>query len=146
MKPEDLLEAMNDARDEYVEDMMALMRTPVPLRRKKPLLRTVLLAAALSCLLGATAFAVFRGSMAHREPSPTDEPGYYITDAGENGQETLQFNWGDASMLLHFDTEAQGYRHAFRPPTRASSPTCRIRISQQKYRSRPSRTSNGSNS
>ena len=51
MKPEDLLEAMNDARDEYVEDMMALMRAPVPLRRKKPLLRTVLLAAALSCLL-----------------------------------------------------------------------------------------------
>lgn len=114
MKPEDLLEAMNDARDEYVEDMMALMRAPVPLRRKKPLLRTVLLAAALSCLLGATAFAVFRGSMAHREPSPTDAPGYYITDAGESGQETLQFNWGDAAMLLHFDTEAEGYRHAFR--------------------------------
>ncbi|MBO6040874.1 MAG: hypothetical protein J6P58_06655 [Oscillospiraceae bacterium] len=114
MRAEDLLEAMNDAKDEYVEEMMAVMRAPVPLQRKKPLLRTVLLAAALSCLLGATAYAVFRGSMAHREPGPTDAPGYYITDAGESGEETLQLNWGDAAMILHFETKAEGLRHAFR--------------------------------
>lgn len=114
MKREDLMDAMNDARDDYIEDMMQTMREPAKTRRVRPVLRTVLLAAALSLLLGATAFAAYRGSMAHRAPSPTDEPGYYLTDAGESGHETLQLNWGNAAMLLHFDTTDEGYRHAFR--------------------------------
>ncbi len=114
MKREDLMEAMNDARDDYIEDMMQTMRSPAKPRRVRPLLRTVLLAAALSLLLGATAYAAFRGTMAHRAPSPTDEPGYYLTDAGESGNETLQLNWGNAAMLLHFDTEDEGVRHLFR--------------------------------
>lgn len=114
MRREDLLEALNDADDRYVEAMMRTMNAPESARRARPVLRTVLLAAALSLLLGATAFAAYRGSMAHRAPSPTDAPKYYITDAGESGNETLQLNWGDAAMLLHFDTAAEGLRHAFR--------------------------------
>ena len=114
MRREDLLEALNDADDRYVEAMMRTMNAPESARRARPVLRTVLLAAALSLLLGAAAFAAYRGSMAHRAPSPTDAPKYYITDAGESGNETLQLNWGDAAMLLHFDTAAEGLRHAFR--------------------------------
>lgn len=114
MKREDLMDAMNDARDDYIEDMMQTMREPAKTRRVRPVLRTVLLAAALSLLLGATAFAAYRGSMAHRAPSPTDEPGYYLTDAGESGHETLQLNWGNAAMLLHFEAEEEGVRHLFR--------------------------------
>lgn len=114
MKREDLMEAMNDARDEYIEEMMQTMYAPAKPRRVRPLLRTVLLAAALSLLLGATAYAAFRGSMAHRAPSPTDEPGYYLTNAGESGDETLQLNWGNAAMLLHFEAEEEGVRHLFR--------------------------------
>ena len=64
MKREDLMEAMNDARDEYIEEMMQTMYAPAKPRRVRPLLRTVLLAAALSLLLGATAYAAFRGTMA----------------------------------------------------------------------------------
>lgn len=114
MNAEHLMEALNGAKDEYVDEMMHTMHPPAKTRRVRPALRTVLLAAALSLLLGATAYAVYRGSMAHRQPSPTDKPGYYITDAGESGEETLHFNWGDAAMLLHFDTSDEGFRHAFR--------------------------------
>ena len=114
MKREDLMDAMNDAQDEYIEDMLQIMHAPAKPRRVRPLLRTVLLAAALSLLLGATAYAAFRGSMAHRAPSPTDEPGYYLTNAGESGDETLQLNWGNAAMLLHFEAEEEGVRHLFR--------------------------------
>ena len=114
MKAEDLMDAMNDARDEYIEDMMQTMHAPAKPRRARPLLRTVLLAAALSLLLGATAYAAFRGTMGHRAPSPTDKPGYYLTNAGESGNETLEFNWGDAAMLLHFEAADEGVRHLFR--------------------------------
>ncbi len=114
MKTERLMEALNDTRDDFIEDMMQTMLGHAKTRRARPALRTLLLAAALSLLLGATAYAAYRGSMAHREPSPTDKPGYFITDAGESGDETLQLNWGDAAMLLHFDTSDEGFRHAFR--------------------------------
>lgn len=114
MKREDLMDAMNDARDDYIEDMMQTMREPAKTRRVRPVLRTVLLAAALSLLLGATAYAAFRGTMGHRAPSPTDAPGYYLTDAGESGDETLEFNWGNAAMLLHFEAADEGVRHLFR--------------------------------
>ena len=41
MKREDLMEAMNDARDDYIEDMMQTMRSPAkPRRPKKPFVWT----------------------------------------------------------------------------------------------------------
>ena len=114
MNAEHLMEALNGARDAYVDEMMSTMYPPAKVRRARPLLRTVLLAAALSLLLGATAYAAYRGSMAHRQPSPTDTSGYYLTNAGESGDETLQLNWGNAALLLHFETGDEGFRHAFR--------------------------------
>ena len=117
MKSEQLLEAINDARDEYVEEMMGVMLSPAKSRRVRPVLRTVLLAAALSLLLGATAYAAFRGTMAHREPSPTDEPGYFIhwSDvSGDSSDDTQYLNWGDAAMILRLDAAEEGFRHLYR--------------------------------
>ncbi len=115
MSGEALLDAMNDVRDEYIFQMMTRMSGAADKTPRRRVLRTVLLAAALACLLAATAFAVYRGSMAYRRPQPGDEPRYYITNAGVDGSETLHLNFGTSSMILHFETTAEGFRHAFRP-------------------------------
>lgn len=76
-------------------------------------MRTLLLAAVLSLLLAACGLAVYRATMQHRQPKPSDEMRYYLNGHFDT-ESDLQLNFGESALILHFDTEEEGCAHAFR--------------------------------
>lgn len=118
-----ILSALSGIRPAFVVeagDMLGYLDSGVQdhrIRRRR--LSTILIAAALALLLAACGYAVYRATMRHRIPRPTDAMHYYIaglrqSDSGETGQRHLELNHGTCALALQFDTEEWGTAHGFR--------------------------------
>ena len=105
-----LLRAFGALDDDTVEETFSFLR-PGAKPRVRRVLRTVLLAAALTLLLAACGYAAYRATMSHRALSPSDEMRYYLKrQVGDD----LTLNMGTCALALEFDTEEKGAAHAFR--------------------------------
>ncbi len=109
----DLLDAMNAADDDLLEASLAFFeegKEPVPMKKPRPVIHTLLIAAALTLLLSATAFAAGLFSVKGRTVEP--EETFPVSFETENGP--IQGAW-KGTYALEFDgpTECPAVRYRF---------------------------------
>lgn len=105
-----LLRAFGALDDDTVEETFFFLQ-PHAKPRVRRVLRTALLAAALTLLLAACGYMAYRATMSHRALSPSDDMRYFLKrEVGDD----LTLNMGTCALALQFDTEETGTAHAFR--------------------------------
>ena len=118
-----LLEALNYVSDPYLmdaEEALGLMDArPVSVIRRKRIIRTALIAAALACLMTATAFAAVYFGMSYRFTQEGEQQSYTYGD-GAYSMHTAVY---EATMILRFDGPAESNLYAFRANWLPSEPS-----------------------
>ena len=105
-----LLRAFGALDDNSAEETFFFLQ-PHAKPRVRRVLRTALLAAALTLLLAACGYMAYRANMSHRALSPSDDMRYFLKrEVGDD----LTLNMGTCALALQFDTEETGTAHAFR--------------------------------
>lgn len=112
-----LFHSFSTIRPDYILEAQRFLGYPTAagrrIRNTSRRMRLILLAAALSLLLAACGLVLYRATMQHRQPKPSDEMRYYLNGRFES-ESDLRLNFGESALILHFDTEEEGYAHAFR--------------------------------
>ena len=104
--------ALNDVNDAFLEETWAFGKKPVSAQKaaRKRAMHMILIAAVITALMGASAFAYYRATMSSRVPEEGTTEYHVLYQADPQTQpELLHVNFDKTKIALSFDVPADGY-------------------------------------